>query len=343
MASVQVIPASAIPADGVIPKEGSAERRRKIRKRITILGILMAISFLACAGMLCYPYLAEQYHHVGRMSTIRTYDERVRKMGDGEKRAALAEARAYNDRLLSKPMVLMPEEEELDGYWSILQMGKDGEMGYLAIPAIGTMLPIYHGSGEEALQVGAGHCPGSSFPVGGTGSHAVITGHTGLTTSDLFTDVSDLEEGDKIYISVLGDVLAYEVDQRIVVLPWQTEALAIDPEEDYLTLVTCYPYGVNTHRLLVRGHRVALPEGAVDKDGGLFMDHYKAERKAKWSLSDYMALTGFSMCGIGAVVLIVRNARKMIKKRKQKMEEENLTRTKPDASKNEHTDIKREE
>nr|MCR4752721.1 class C sortase [Eubacterium sp.] len=152
----------------------------------------------------------------------------------------------------------------IEEYRSILDVTGTGIMGYVEIPSIGVHLPIYHGMDESVLQVAIGHLEGSSFPVGGTGTHAVITGHRGLPSAKLFTDIDQLKEGDKFLLQILDRTMTYEVDQIRIVLPEELQDLEIDPEKDYCTLVTCTPYGINTHRLLVRGIRVENDEEEIN-------------------------------------------------------------------------------
>ena len=141
-------------------------------------------------------------------------------------------------------------------YDSLLNLAGNGIMGYVEIPAIDVLLPICHGVGEDSLERGAGHMPTTSLPIGGRGTHTVISAHSGMATARMFTDLEQLEAGDVFYLHVLNEALSYEVDQILVVKPYQIDALKIDRGQDYVTLITCTPYGVNSHRLLVRGHRI---------------------------------------------------------------------------------------
>ena len=166
---------------------------------------------------------------------------------------ARAEAEAYNELLASGATAA--ELDTLD-YDSLLNLAGNGIMGYIEIPAIDVLLPICHGVGEDSLERGAGHMPTTSLPIGGRGTHTVISAHSGMATARMFTDLEQLEAGDVFYLHVLNEALSYEVDQILVVKPYQIDALKIDREKDYVTLITCTPYGVNSHRLLVRGHRI---------------------------------------------------------------------------------------
>ena len=274
--------------------------RKPIR---AFLNICMTVFFLLCVGILFYPWVAEKRNETDQTATIRSYDSHVEYMDSRRKDALLAEAQAYNAQLLFHPETYELDEEALARYLNTFIVGADGEIGYLTIPTINTKLVIYHTAEDEVLQVGVGHLPASSLPVGGKGTHAVLTGHTGLTKAKLFSDVSKLREGDCFYLSVLEDVLTYEVDQRLVVDPWDVDALRIDPEQDYVTLVTCYPYGVNSHRLLVRGRRVPTPI-AETEDGGQRFTTYSSEKRVGFSIADYMAMGGLVVSAAGLVTLI---------------------------------------
>jgi sortase A len=170
-------------------------------------------------------------------------------------------AEEYNSKLLSNDHRFTLSDQEEKEYESLLNVGGDGIMSYIDIPSIRVLLPVYHGVGEAELEVASGHLPGSSLPVGGKGTHCVISGHRGLVSAKLFTDISKLTEGDYFILHTLDRELTYEVDQIRIVLPDELDDLEIDPEQDYCTLVTCTPYGVNTHRLLVRGHRIPNIQG----------------------------------------------------------------------------------
>jgi sortase A len=167
-----------------------------------------------------------------------------------------AEAEAFNEYLAKKPNRFTLTKEEVATYNSILDVTGTGIMGYIDIPSIKISLPIYHGTDETILQIAIGHIMGTSFPIGGEGTHSAVSGHRGLPSAKLFTDIDHLQAGDKFLLQILDRTLTYEVDQIRIVLPQELQDLNIDPNQDYCTLITCTPYGVNTHRLLVRGHRV---------------------------------------------------------------------------------------
>lgn len=206
--------------------------------------VLAAVLLLCGAGILLYPAVS-QYVNAQNGSYAAEQLRQQADPTDPALAAQLALARAYNGAL--------PVEGE--NYGDILNFG-DGLMGSLSIPKIGVELPIYHGTGGDALAKGVGHMPQTAFPIGGPGTHAVLTGHTGLPSARLLTDLTELAAGDRFSVTVAGQTLVYEVDQILTVLPEGTAALAAVPGMDYCTLVTCTPYGINSHRLLVRGVRV---------------------------------------------------------------------------------------
>ena len=181
-------------------------------------------------------------------------------MNDTDYKALWAEAEAYNQTLVNKSDRFNLTDEELEEYEQMLTVEGTDVIGYIEIEKIGCFLPIYHGTSDAVLQTGVGHLEGSSLPVGGESTHTVISGHRGLPSAKLFTDLDQLEEGDTFVLYVLDETLTYEVDQIRIVEPTELSELAIVEGEDYCTLVTCTPYGINTHRLLVRGHRVANGE-----------------------------------------------------------------------------------
>lgn len=235
-------------------------------KKRRIVYILFALLFLVGLSLLLYPFLSNLWNSYRSAQLISDYTEQVETLPADTGSEWFAKADAYNASLVGKGIPdafadISPEESA--DYLSQLAFRDDGVMGYIEIPKIQVELPIYHGTGEEALARGAGHLQGSALPVGGAGTHCVISAHRGLPSAAMFTDLDRLELGDHFYFHVLDRVLAYEVDQILVVEPSETESLDVTAGEDLATLVTCTPYGVNTHRLLVRGHRVDyVPETA---------------------------------------------------------------------------------
>ena len=223
-----------------------------MKKRVFILLPLLLL-FLLGLGLVAYPMISSHYTERHQSQVHTQYQEVVEKADGEELDTARAEAEAYNELLASGATAA--ELDTLD-YDSLLNLAGNGIMGYIEIPAIDVLLPICHGVGEDSLERGAGHMPTTSLPIGGKGMHTVISAHSGMATARMFTDLEQLEAGDVFYLHVLNEALSYEVDQILVVKPYQIDALKIDREQDYVTLITCTPYGVNSHRLLVRGHRI---------------------------------------------------------------------------------------
>lgn len=216
---------------------------------------------LAGLGLLGYPTFADWWNSFHQSRAIAGYSEKVSQIDDVDYEKMLEDARAYNETLLDKgDGRFNMTDEERETYNSLLDVDGSGIMGYVEIPKINVSLPIYHGTDEAILQVAVGHIEGSSLPVGGKGTHCVISGHRGLPSAKLFTDLDQLQEGDIAQITILDETLTYEVDQIRIVLPNELEELAIDPDKDLLTMVTCTPYGINSHRMLVRAHRIENPE-----------------------------------------------------------------------------------
>lgn len=191
---------------------------------------------------------------------IASYVDQVNSLDDAQYETMLEQAREYNETLVGKEDRYILDEAETAEYNSLLDVTGTGIMGYVVIPKINVRLPIYHGTDPSVLEIAIGHIAGSSLPVGGESTHCVLSGHRGLPSAKLFTDIDQLKEGDQFMLEVLGDTLTYEVDQIKVVLPDELEDIEIEEGQDLCTLVTCTPYGVNTHRLLVRGHRVDTVE-----------------------------------------------------------------------------------
>ena len=231
-----------------------------------IPGILFGILFLIGFGILIYPTAADQWNTYRQSRLISSYEAAVEKMEPEDFSLQWEKARAFNDSFSINNIygdIFGSEEQELTdtAYWQVLNVGGDGVMGYLSIPKIHVRLSIYHGVEEEVLQTGVGHLNGTKLPIGGEGTHSVLAAHRGLPSARLFTDIDQMEKGDFFYIHVLDQVLAYQVDQILDMVDKDDtaaleEALQIQEGKDLVTLFTCTPYGVNSHRLLVRGTRV---------------------------------------------------------------------------------------
>lgn len=219
--------------------------------------VLLACVFLVGLVLLLYPSVSDWWNSSRMSRAVEGYEAAVEDLPREDYERMLTEARAYNEELLAVPVSYIQGSPEDERYAALLDPSGTGMMGTVEISKIGVRLPIYHGTGDAELAAGAGHLEGSSLPVGGEGTHAVITGHRGLPSARLFTDLDQLEEGDCFVLHVLDETLTYEVDQIRIVEPSEVEEIRPEAGEDLCTLVTCTPYGVNTHRLLVRGHRVA--------------------------------------------------------------------------------------
>ena len=228
----------------------------KFSRKNRITGILLLVALLAGLSLLLYPFLADYWNSMHQSRAIATYRNAVTELDNNDYEGMLEEAQVYNDALPGNPDRFLPSEEEHQQYENLLSISEDGIIGYVEIPSIHVSLPFYHGTDEDILQVAAGHIEGSSLPVGGEGTHCVISGHRGLPSARLFTDIDQLTEGDIFTLLVLDETLTYEVDQIRIVEPEDISLLEIEEGKDLCTLVTCTPYGVNSHRLLVRGHRV---------------------------------------------------------------------------------------
>jgi sortase A len=225
--------------------------------------ILLVLLFLAGLSLLLYPSVSDAWNAKHQSGIITEYEAEVSVMDDSVYEEALKAAQAYNKTLAATQNGSLELSDAMRAqYETMLDVTEDHVMGYVEIPSIKVTLPIYHGTDDAALEAGVGHIEGSSLPVGGESTHCVISGHRGLPSAKLFTNLDQLNVGDTFMLHTLRDTLTYEVDQILIVEPDDTSALMITKGEDLCTLVTCTPYGVNTHRLLVRGHRVPNVEGA---------------------------------------------------------------------------------
>lgn len=223
--------------------------------------LLIALAAVIGFFLLLYPTVSDWWNGFHQSRVVMSYAESVAGMSEAAYRKCLKDADAYNNKLAETGILWQMDEGQRAEYDAQLNFQKTGVMGYVSIPKIGITLPIYHSVDEAVLQVAIGHIPGTSLPVGGKGTHTVISGHRGLPTAKLFTDIDKLTEGDTWTITVLDRTITYECDQIRVVEPTDLSEITIDPEKDFCTLVTCTPYGINTQRLLVRGHRVSNAQG----------------------------------------------------------------------------------
>lgn len=218
--------------------------------------IILLLILLVGISLLLYPTLSDYWNSFHQSRAIATYAEAVAEIDDDLYADMWNLAVKYNRELYRRQNQWAMTDEEIEEYESLLNIGGNGIMGYIEIPEINVSLPIYHGVDEAVLQIAVGHLPETSLPVGGLGSHCVISGHRGLPSAKLFTNLDQLVEGDIFIMRVLDETLTYEVDQILIVEPEDVSALAIEQGKDLCTLVTCTPYGINSHRLLVRGHRI---------------------------------------------------------------------------------------
>lgn len=219
--------------------------------------IILVFIFFIGLSLLLYPTLSDYWNSFHQSRAIASYSEMVTEIDDNEYQAMLEEAKEYNEKLQNKSQRWVLSEKDQEEYNNILNVGGTGIMGYVEIPDIKVSLPIYHGVDEAVLQIAIGHLSGTSLPVGGMGTHCAISGHRGLPSAKLFTNLDQLTEGDLFMMRVLDETYTYEVDQIRIVEPNDLSDLEIEEDKDLCTLITCTPYGVNSHRLLVRGHRVA--------------------------------------------------------------------------------------
>lgn len=217
------------------------------------INLLLILILFAGLSLLLYPTVSDHWNSLHQSRAIFSYTEYVSAMDEKLCEQIWNAARAYNQALLERSNWYVLEEDQVADYEQQLNISGNGIMGYVEIPSISCKMPIYHGTAESVLQIAAGHVEWSSLPVGGTSSHCVISGHRGLPSARLFTDLDKLKKGDVFLLHILNRTLTYEVDQVLVVEPQEIEALQIEEGQDFCTLVTCTPYAKNTHRLLVRG------------------------------------------------------------------------------------------
>ena len=227
-----------------------------MKKKSSFVTAILIAALLAGALLLLYPTVSDYWNSFHQSRAIASYAEQVADLDDNTYDQIWADARAYNETLDNSTSRFVMTEEQKKIYEALLNIADNGVMGYIEIPKIKCNLPIYHGTDEAVLQIAIGHVQGSSLPAGGESTHCVLSGHRGLPSAKLFSDLDQLTEGDVFLLRVLDETLTYEVDQIRTVLPDELDDLAIEEGKEYCTLVTCTPYGINSHRLLVRGHRI---------------------------------------------------------------------------------------
>lgn len=245
-------------------KKGKKAEEKEIREKKgpSLTTIILVVILLAGVAILLYPSVSDWWNSMHATRAIAGYVTAVQDLSADEREQILEAARAYNESL-PNGVDFELTEEEYEQYKSILDITGTGIMGYVQISAIGVNLPIYHTVEESVLQIAVGHIPGSSLPVGGKRTHSVLSGHRGLPSAKLFSDLDQMSEGDTFTVNVMDETITYMVDQIRIVLPEEVNDLAIQEDRDYCTLVTCTPYGINTHRMLVRGRRIDNIAGEV--------------------------------------------------------------------------------
>lgn len=286
---------------------------------------IIVVAYLCSIALILYPIAAYIINNIYSQNQITQYNNTVKELPENEAEIMLKKAKEYNKTLYSSnlddPFSVTTDEELDKEYNSLLNVDGNGTMGYIQIPSIGVNLPIKHGTSEEVLSKGAGHLQGTSLPVGGIGTHSVISAHSGFPRKTLFNYLQDVKKGDYFYITVLNQTLKYEVDQIVKVEPDDNSQLLVNPKEDYVTLVTCTPIGINSHRLLVRGTRV--PYNGEDAssiikpdDGYFYLFGYKIPYWALW-----VALGVIVVIIIVVVIILIKKRKK--KKQKQVISETN--------------------
>ena len=226
------------------------------KKKGNYITLLLFLILLAGLSLLLYPSVSDYWNSLHQTRAIATYAEEVANLNQDQYDEIWAAAKSYNASLTDWVNAYLLSDAQKEEYQQLLNVSGLGVMGYIEIPSVDCSLPIYHGTEESVLQIAVGHLEWSSLPVGGESTHCVLSGHRGLPSAKLFTNLDKLQTGDIFMLRVLDNVLTYEVDQILIVEPQETGALRNEEGKDYCTLVTCTPYGINTHRLLVRGHRI---------------------------------------------------------------------------------------
>lgn len=289
-----------------------------MRRKIST--ILFALLFLIGFGIMAYPTIADQWNTYRQSRLITEYDEVVSKMEPEDFTRQWEAARNFNqtmtqNNLYSDVFGESREDPKDSEYWKVLNIAGDGVMGYLTIPKINIKLAVYHGTADDVLQTGIGHLNGTKLPIGGEGTHSILAAHRGLPSAKLFTDIDQLEKKDRFYLHVLDEDLAYEVDQILPMVDKDDRvtlegALQIEEGEDLVTLFTCTPYGVNSHRLLVRGHRVPY-------DGELESTPVESMVQA---IQNYYML--YLLAGLGMTILGILAVSRIMRKRRERVEDQ---------------------
>ena len=256
-------PAAQVELDAQVKPGAQVKPAAKHKKSNALLNVMIAISAIAmigALGLIAYPTFSDWWNRMHQSYAVAGYVEQTKDMSGAERKAMLKAAHEYNERLAANGDRWHMTDAQKREYDETLDVTGTGIMGYVTIPRIKVKLPVYHGTSDGVLQIAAGHLAGTSLPVGGATTHAVVSGHTGLPSARLLTGLDELQKGDTFAFHVLDETYTYKVDQISVVLPSEISKLNIESGADYATLITCTPYGVNSHRLLVRGHRIPNPK-----------------------------------------------------------------------------------
>lgn len=256
-------PAAQVELDAQVKPGAQVKPAAKHKKSNALLNVMIAISAIAmigALGLIAYPTFSDWWNRMHQSYAVAGYVEQTKDMSGAERKAMLKAAHEYNERLAANGDRWHMTDAQKREYDETLDVTGTGIMGYVTIPRIKVKLPVYHGTSDGVLQIAAGHLAGTSLPVGGATTHAVVSGHTGLPSARLLTGLDELQKGDTFAFHVLDETYTYQVDQISVVLPSEISKLNIEQGRDYATLITCTPYGVNSHRLLVRGHRIPNPK-----------------------------------------------------------------------------------
>lgn len=287
-----------------------------------ISSFFFGLLFLVGFGILAYPTISDQWNTYRQSKLISSYDARISQIPEEDFEEIWETARNYNNSFAQNSILSdvfgIDESENIRDteYWKVLNVTGEGIMGYLTIPKINIKLSIYHGTADDVLDTGVGHMNGTKLPIGGEGNHSVLSAHRGLPSAKLFTDIDQLTKGDRFYLHILNEDMAYEVDRILPMVDKDDydaleEALKIEEGKDQVTLFTCTPYGVNSHRLLVRGHRVPY-------DGELESTPVESMVQA---IRNYYML--YLLFGLGVTILVILMMRRMMGRKKKQQPEEN--------------------
>lgn len=277
------------------------------------IGVLLVLTSLF---LLSYPFISNYLMGLNQSSEIQAYEQDIQKVDDKQISKAKKDAQEYNKSLLGGAVLTDPFDPGVEPvkdyeYEQMLNLNGNSIMASLEIPVISVNLPIYHGTTDDVLQKGVGHLQKTSLPVGGKGTHAVLTGHTGLSSASLFTDLNLLKKGDVFFIHCLDEILEYKVDQIKVVEPGETNDLRINPDEDYVTLITCTPYGINSHRLLIRGTRIPY-----EPNDEVIAGNMSRAAESTWMI-EYKRALFFGGIAFAVIIIIFIIVKIILKKRKK--------------------------